>query len=217
MSALESMQKLDTDYLDLYLLHFPNCPSNVSNPLQVIQETWRELELLLDEEKVRSIGVSNFQVDQLEDLVGPETSGMWPHVNQCEFHPYQHPKELMEFCEENRIQFGGFCPLAKGKILQDKPILDLARTLQKSPAQILIRWSIQHNALTIPKSTKKEHIRENFLALDFELPDFAMEILDNLHTNMRLVDIDNIQQRLDQDLPDGYKMKNFSCILPPKS
>ena len=104
-AALKSMKRLNTDYLDMYMLHFPVCPFDVEHPKRVIEETWRELEVLLDEGRIRSIGVSNFKVDDLEELLDSmETSNILPHVNQCEFHPYQNPKELIKFCQDNQIQ-----------------------------------------------------------------------------------------------------------------
>ena len=213
-AAFESMKRLDTDYLDMYMLHFPGCPSYINNEKEVLQDTWRELELLLDSERVRSIGVSNFSISDLENLVSEETSGLWPHVNQLEFHPYQHNKALIKYLDYYDIQFGGYCPLAKGRILNEVPVQKVAKMVGKSPAQVLIRWSIQHNALTIPKSTKKHRVMENIKSLDFELPNAAMTILDELHSNLRVVDLDGVRQRLEQDMPDGYKMKNSHCILP---
>lgn len=92
-AALSSMQRLDTDYLDLYMLHYPNCPSWVEQPQKWLAETWRELELLMDEDRIRAIGVSNFQQGELEMLsCSMETSGIAPHVNQCEYHPLQNPQ-----------------------------------------------------------------------------------------------------------------------------
>jgi len=209
MAALDSMKRLETDYLDLYMLHFPVCPSSIEKPKKVLHETWRELELLLDEGRIRTIGVSNFQIPHLEDLMDSmETSSTLPHVNQCEFHPYQNQKELIQFCQDNQIQFGGFCPLAK------EPVLKIAKEINKTPAQVLIRWSVQHEILTIPKSTKKEHVFENYECLNFELPDEAMEILNQLHSNLRVIPIENLQQKLDSNMEDGYKLKQSPCNFP---
>lgn len=214
-AAFESMKRLDTDYLDLYVMHLPVCPSSIESTKKVIQETWRELELLLDQEKIRSVGVSNFQVSDLEDLIDSmETSDTLPHVNQCEFHPCQNPEELVKFCLKNQIQFGGFCPLAKGRLLHLEPVIKIAKEIGKTPAQVLIRWSIQHEVLTIPKSTKKEHISENYDSLNFKLNDGAMNVLDELHNNLRVVPIENLRQKLDTNLKDGYKLNNSYCNLP---
>jgi diketogulonate reductase-like aldo/keto reductase len=143
-----------------------------------------------------------------------ETSGLIPHVNQCEFHPYQNPSELREFCEANRIQFEGHCPLAKGKLLNEEPVLKVAEMVGKTPAQVLIRWSLQNNVLTIPKSTKQDRIVENFGALGFELPADCMNLLNNLHQDWRIIELKDFQKRLDKDLPDGYKISKFHSILP---
>ena len=195
-------------------MHFPLCPSNIPNPKQVLIETWRDLELLMDNDDISAIGVSNFDIPDLEILMDAMETSTYPFVNQCEFHPYNHPKELLRFCHENRIQFEGYCPLAKGKLLTELPIVKIAEKLCKSPAQVLIKWSIQNNVLTIPKSTKKHRVLENIQALDFDIPDNDMNVLNNLNQNMRIIDLTNLQTRLDQDLPDGYKMKKFPCILP---
>ena len=96
-----SMKRLNTDYLDLYLLHWP--PSSISNKKEALEETWRALEVLMDSEKCRSIGVSNFNQRDLEELI--DVSSIVPHVNQHEFHPYQNPQDLRQFCKDNKIQF----------------------------------------------------------------------------------------------------------------
>ncbi len=104
--------------------------------------------------------------------------------------------------------------MTKGKLLNEDPVLKIAKEINKTPAQVLIRWSVQHEILTIPKSTKKEHVFENYESLNFELPDAAMEILDQLHNNLRVVPIENLQQKLDSNLADGYKLKQSPCYFP---
>ena len=100
-AALKSMHRMNTDYLDLYLLHWPICSGKVLDPKQRLADSWRDLELLLDQERIRAIGVSNFLQHDLEDLMeSMDISGVVPHVNQCEFHPYQNPYELRRFCNE---------------------------------------------------------------------------------------------------------------------
>ena len=100
-AALKSMHRMNTDYLDLYLLHWPICSTKVLDPKQCLADSWRDLELLLDQERIRAIGVSNFLQHDLEDLMDSmDISGVVPHVNQCEFHPYQNPYELRRFCED---------------------------------------------------------------------------------------------------------------------
>ena len=170
------------------------------------------------QERIRSIGVSNFQISDLEQLLDSmETSDILPHVNQCEFHPCQNPKELIKFCNGKQIQFGGFCPLAKGRLLNDESVLKIAKELGKTPAQVLIQWSIQHKVLTIPKSTKKEHVFENYESLNFQLPSMAVKSLDQMHNNLRVVPIENMQQKLDTKMMDGYKLNNSLCSLPPSN
>ena len=100
-AALKSMHRMNTDYLDLYLLHWPICSTKVLDQKQCLADSWRDLELLLDQERIRAIGVSNFLQHDLEDLMDSmDISGVVPHVNQCEFHPYQNPYELRRFCED---------------------------------------------------------------------------------------------------------------------
>lgn len=200
-----SLKRLGVDYLDLFMLHWPLCPSNFTNKEKILEETWRELELLYDEGLCRAIGVSNYNVIDLEKLM--DTASITPHVNQVEFHPFQNPIELREFCHENKIQLEGYCPLGKGKLLGEKAVIKVAKRCGRTPAQVLIRWSIQNNVVTIPKSTQVKRIKENCEVFDFQLTDDEMNVLDNLHDGRRIVDISNIQEKIDSRLPDGYKLK----------
>ena len=95
-----------------------------------------------------------------------------------------------------------------------EPVIKIAKEIGKTPAQILIRWSIQHKVLTIPKSTKKEHVSENYESLNFQLTDAAMKVLDELNNGLRVVPIENMQQKLDTNMKDGYKLNNSYCNLP---
>ncbi|KAL7634135.1 UNVERIFIED_CONTAM: hypothetical protein RMT77_015463 [Armadillidium vulgare] len=158
IAAKGSCGRLGTDYLDLYLLHWPEVPSGHDRKT-LINEAWRTLELLYDEGMFRAIGVSNFFEEHLESLL--EDCSITPHVNQCEFHPFNNPLELRQMCEENKIQFEGYSPLAKGKVLSSSFVTELSEDIGKTPSQILIRWSIQNNVPTIPKSTKCQRIEEN--------------------------------------------------------
>ena len=178
MSAFStSCDRLQTDYLDLFMLHWPEVKSGLDRK-ECLTETWRALELLIDAERCGAIGVSNFQVEHLEEL--EEFASILPHVNQCEFHPYQNPTHLRKYCQENKIQFQvsrdnskitkiekgyhffqGFCPLAKGRILQEASIVKISEELGMTPAQLLIRWSAQNNVVTIPKSTNRSRVYEN--------------------------------------------------------
>jgi hypothetical protein len=199
-----TLKRLDIDYIDLFLIHWPFVPSYCKDKNGLLAETWRALELLYDTGYCRSIGVSNYEIDDLEKLF--ETCSIKPHVNQLEFHPYQNPKELKLFCEENKITTQGYCPLGKGRILNDKPFCEIAKKHNKSSAQILIRWAVQNNVAAIPKSTRKERVIENVSVFDFKLDDQDMHILDNLHDGRRYCDPIEIQNKIDDNLPDGHKL-----------
>ncbi|KAK4304390.1 hypothetical protein Pmani_023659 [Petrolisthes manimaculis] len=155
-----SCQRLGTDYLDMYMLHWPEVPSGAAgDKRQVLRDTWRALEVLLDEGRVRAIGVSNFLERHLDPLL--EDCCVTPHLNQCEFHPFNNPKQLRNYCKDRSIQFEGYSPLAKGRILRQPQVLEVAQQLNKTPSQVLLRWSLQHNIPALPKSTKLNHIMEN--------------------------------------------------------
>ncbi len=153
-----SLHRLQTDYLDLFMLHWPKCLDGVDRR-SCLQETWRALELELESGRCRAIGVSNFNESDLELLA--ETASVTPHVNQCEFHPLQNPTALRRYCVEEGIQFQGYCPLGKGQLLELTEVAELAAGLGKTPAQVLLRWSVQNGVVTIPKSTKRQRIWAN--------------------------------------------------------
>ncbi|XP_050710945.1 uncharacterized oxidoreductase ZK1290.5-like isoform X3 [Eriocheir sinensis] len=179
-----SCQRLGVDYLDMYLLHWPEVRSGVKDRKQLLQETWRTLEVLLDEEQVRVIGVSNFLERHLEMIL--DECSVTPHVNQCEFHPFNNPKKLRQFCAERNIQFEGYCPLGNGQILSNPQIQEIADQHSRSPAQVLIRWNLQNRVVCIPKSTKEHRVKENFQVFDFVLPDSAMANLEILHNDIHV-------------------------------
>lgn len=198
--ALESsLRKLKLDYVDLYLIHYP-VPERV--------RSWRVLEKLQHEGKTRSIGVSNFTIRHLTELL--TQSNMVPAVNQVEFHPYLYQRELLDFCAEKGIVVEAYSPLTMGQRLNDRKLLAIAKNYPsaaraiaqrgtkfssllhrssdrgtKSPAQILIRWAIQHNMAVIPKSADPTRIRENSEVFDFVLTDTDMRALDGFDENLR--------------------------------
>ncbi|XP_013403318.1 uncharacterized protein LOC106168704 [Lingula anatina] len=180
-----SLQKMQTDYLDLYLLHWPYCPLAEKDPKHTLHESWRALEDLYDEGKIKAIGVSNFLIPHLEDLL--EECRIRPMVNQVEHHPYNNEKDLFQFCKDNNIQYEGYCPLAKGRILNEPIVVEIAQQHNKTPAQVLIRWSLQDGIVTIPKSTKESRVLENCQVFDFNLDSVAMAILDNLHCGLKMI------------------------------
>lgn len=170
-----SLNKLGLDYLDLYLIHWPG--------KEKYKETWRAFEKLYKEGRVRAIGVSNFQVHHLEDLI--RSSEIKPMVNQVEFHPHLTQKELLAFCQKEGIQLEAWSPLKQGQLLSDPVLEDIAHKYHKSVAQIILRWDLQHEVVTIPKSIKEHRIIENANIFDFELSSTDMERMDGLNQDSR--------------------------------
>lgn len=177
-----SLKKLNTDYVDLYLIHWPK-------DLNV--ETWRALERLYKEKKVRAIGVSNFKEHHLEEIF--KNCEITPMINQVEFHPELTQPELREFCNSRNIVLEAWSPLMRGKIFSIDLLRELSEIYNKTIPQIVLRWNIQLGVVTIPKSATKERIRENFDVFDFELSKEHMEKINSLNKNLRTShDPDNI-------------------------
>lgn len=171
-----SLNKLGLDYLDLYLIHWP-----VEGKYK---EAWRALETLYKEGRVKAIGVSNFHVHHLETLLsGAEIK---PMVNQVEFHPRLTQTELRAFCKEQGIQFEAWSPLMQGELLDNPVLTEIAAKYNKSVAQVILRWDLQHGVVTIPKSTKEHRIAENAAVFDFELTAEDMARIDGLNQNHRV-------------------------------
>ncbi|UUZ82474.1 aldo/keto reductase [Paenibacillus sp. P26] len=171
-----SLNKLGLDYLDLYLIHWP-----VKGKYK---EAWRALETLYKQGRVKAIGVSNFQIHHLEDLM--QDAEIKPMVNQVEYHPYLTQKELLQYCKDQGIQMEAWSPLMQGQLL-DQPVLkEIADRHGKSVAQIILRWDLQHGVVTIPKSTKEHRLAENAAVFDFELSPGEMEQIDGLNRNHRV-------------------------------
>jgi diketogulonate reductase-like aldo/keto reductase len=177
----ESRKKLDLDIIDLYLVHWP-----VKGKYK---ETWRALEQLYKDGAVRAIGVSNFQVHHLEDVIAG--SEIVPMVNQIELHPRLSQVELRNFCQANRIQVEAWSPLMQGNL--DIPVLSkLAAKHSKTPAQIILRWDLQNGIIVIPKSVNAKRIQENAAIFDFTLSVEDIAELDALNENHRFgADPDN--------------------------
>ncbi|CAM4148721.1 MULTISPECIES: aldo/keto reductase [Bacillus cereus group] len=172
----ESLKKLELDYLDLYLVHWP-----VEGKYK---ESWRALETLYKEERVRAIGVSNFQIHHLKDvLAGAE---MKPMINQVEYHPRLTQKELQAFCKEQGIQMEAWSPLMQGQLLDNETLQEIAHKYGKTTAQIILRWDLQNEVATIPKSTKEHRIVANADIFNFELTKEDMEKIDALNENHRV-------------------------------
>lgn len=200
----KSLARLGTDYLDMFMVHWPNVREGCTNKWQTLSETWRALELAYDEGLCRAIGVSNYDSEHLEKLF--ETCAVKPLVNQIEFHPYQNALALRDFCRDHHIQIQGYCPLGKGHILNDEPIKRIANKYGKTSAQVLIRWSIQNDVATIPKSTRESRVLENIQVFDFEIDASDMNVLNGLNDGRRYVDASKIHDKINSNLPDGYKL-----------
>jgi len=142
------------------------------------------METLLKKGRCRAIGVSNFTIRHLEELI--EESHVIPSVNQIEFHPFLYQKELLKYCQRKGIQVEAYSPLARGERLKHLRIGSLAEKYAKTPAQLMIRWSLQHGLVVIPKSTREERIRENSQVFDFDISDDDMRSLDSLNEDLRL-------------------------------
>lgn len=171
----ESLSKLRFEYLDLFILHFP------VNKLRI--DSYKALEQLSKDKRVKAIGVSNFTIEHLEELM--ENTDIVPTVNQVEFTPFLYQRDLLQFCREKRIQVVGYSPLTQGKRLDDPTLVQIASKYNKTTAQILIRWQIEHEIVVIPKSVKPERIKENFEVFDFEISEEDMLTLDSLNEDKR--------------------------------
>jgi diketogulonate reductase-like aldo/keto reductase len=171
----ESQEKLGLDYVDLYLIHWP--------VEDLRKESWRALEKLLKEGRCRAVGVSNYMTWHLEELL--EGSSTVPAVNQVEFSPYLYLRDLHDFCRSHDIRLESYSPLTKGHQLNDPKLASIASEYSKSPAQILIRWALQKGVVVIPKSSRKERIKENAEVFDFTISDQDMEILDSFDRGLR--------------------------------
>ena len=170
-----SLERLGTDYLDLYLIHWPKG--------ELSKETWKALEKLYKEKRIRAIGVSNFLQHHLEDLL--TSAEIVPMVNQMEFHPYLVQQDLVDFCKSKGIQYEAWSPLMQGNIFDLDVMKDLASKYNKTIAQIVLRWDLQKGVVTIPKSSKKERIIANSDLFDFELSEEDVQLLDGLDKSKR--------------------------------
>lgn len=171
-----SFAKLDIDYIDLYLIHFPI-------PGLVVQN-WKKMEKIHLGGKVRSIGVSNHSISQIESILAIAT--IKPTVNQIKCSPYNYDPEMHEFCKKNDIAMEAYSPLTRGNKLNDEKLVAVAASYKKSPAQILLRWCIQKEIATLPKSVHKNRIKENADLFDFELSDKDIELLDSFSNKVVL-------------------------------
>jgi 2,5-diketo-D-gluconate reductase A len=159
----KTLSELGVDYVDLFLIHWP-LPTLYDGDYV---STWRTLEEFREDGRSGSIGVSNFQVEHLERLANE--TGTVPAVNQIELHPYLLNEEVRAYGESHGIATEAWSPIAKGQVLGDETVAEIARRLDRTPAQVVLRWHIQRGSIVFPKSTTPERIRENFELFDFEL------------------------------------------------
>ncbi|KRE98525.1 2,5-diketo-D-gluconic acid reductase [Paenibacillus sp. Soil766] len=173
----KSLERLQLDYLDLYLIH---------QPFGDVHGSWRAMEELYREGKVRAIGVSNFHEDRLLDLI--IHNEVVPAVNQVETHPFNQQIENAQFMKENNVQIESWAPFAEGKnnLFQNEILVNIAEKYNKSVAQVVLRWLTQREVVVIPKSVRKERIIENFNIFDFELNQADMASITTLDTKQSL-------------------------------
>lgn len=174
----KSLNRLNLDYIDLYLIHWPANAKNYNNWQQTNADTWRAMEELQAEGKIRSIGVSNFFQEHLETLF--QTANVIPSINQIEFHPGYWQQELVEFCKRQNIAVESWSPLARGKVFENEVLKAIANKYNRSVAQVCLRWIIQHDVIVIPKSSSPQRIKENINLFDFELTTAEMELINKL-------------------------------------
>lgn len=172
----ESLQKLNTEYVDLYLIHWPLEGKR--------KQTWKALEKIYEEGRAKSIGVSNYLIRHLKELF--TYANTIPAVNQVEFSPFNFQKKLLKFCKNNNILLEAYSPLMKGRNLDDKVLTMISEHYKRTTAQILIRWALQHNTVVIPKSANKERIMENASVYDFSINDDDMMLLNAQNKNFRV-------------------------------
>ena len=175
----ESLKALGFDYLDLFLIHWP-LPTRYDGDYV---STWRTLEEFYRDGRARSIGVSNFQPHHLRRLHGE--ADIPPAVDQIEVNPYLTQDELRGFCAEHQIAVEAWSPLARGNVLDDPTVDEIARRVGKTPAQVVLRWHIERGDIIFPKSVTPDRIRENFEIFDFELSGADVESIALLNRNER--------------------------------
>lgn len=174
-----SLERLGLDYIDLYLIHWPTADKKRR------MESWRALEELYGQGRAKAIGVSNYSVAHLEELLG--YAKVKPAVNQIEFHPYVYRDQLpiVEFCKDQGIMVQAYSPLSRGSRVRDPHLNVIGQRLGRSNAQILIRWGIQHGVIPLPRSSDERHLEQNINVFDFSLSETDMQLLDRLYDGMR--------------------------------
>ncbi|HEX6244604.1 MAG TPA: aldo/keto reductase [Polyangiales bacterium] len=170
----QSSKRLGLDYIDLYLLHWPVAGKRL--------DSWQALEELYAQKRVRAIGVSNFLVPHLQELI--QHASVVPQVNQIELTPFLQRRETLALCKQHGIVVQAYSPLTRGQKFNDPSLRHVAHRVGRSPAQVLLRWGIQKGVVVLPKSVSRERITQNAALFDFELDADAMQTLDGLEANL---------------------------------
>lgn len=173
-----SIQKLGLDYLDLYLVHWPGTNE------AIMIDTWKGMEDLYKDNKVKNIGVSNFNPDHFEALLAQVS--IKPVINQVEFHPYFTQEKLRKYLEAQNIYMESWSPFMNAQILNDETLNEIGKEVNKSARQVIIKWNMQHNVVVIPKSVTSSRIEENIDVFDFELSAEQMKRIDDLNKDQRI-------------------------------
>jgi len=171
-----SLKTLNTKYIDLYLIHWPVKDKR--------KDSWKALEKIYESGYCRSIGVSNYMINHFEELFS--YANVIPVINQVEFSPYNYQKDLLDVCNKNKIILEAYSPLTRMEKLTDTKLVPIAEKHNKTTAQVLIRWAIEHDLVVIPKSARKKRIIENAAIFDFSLDKSDMKILDDLDEGFRV-------------------------------
>ena len=166
----KSLEKLKVDYIDLYLIHWPN---------KLNSETWRAFEHLYEMGKVKAIGVCNFKIGHLEELM--KSAKIKPMVNQVEVHPLNSKNNMVDYCNEHNIQLVAWSPIMRGKIFSNELIMSLSEKYKKTIVQIVLRWHIERGVVPIPKSSNEERIKENFDIFDFNISSEDINAINSLN------------------------------------
>ncbi|HUD05686.1 MAG TPA: aldo/keto reductase [Candidatus Saccharimonadales bacterium] len=170
----ESLKKLGVEYIDLYLMHYPVTETRL--------QAWKDMEEIYKSGRAKAIGVSNFAIRHLEQLL--KNSQVVPAINQVELHPFLYQKELMGYCKSKDIAVEAYSPLVHGERMDNPVISEIANKHKKTNAQVLLRWNLQHGNIVIPKSKTPGRIKENFEVFDFELAKEEMLKLNGLNEGL---------------------------------